>query len=124
MFFCCSIYIETAQNSSEECNEFADLFFFEDYHYAFQETLCPVTLAHYIFAFHSSLYFYTSDTFHAILALFIHFTLHQFFLIYIATAVARNVSIIFDFSSLSPHLNYISLSKVNSFDPMEFSMKH
>ena len=27
MFFCCSIYIETAQNSSEECNEFADLLF-------------------------------------------------------------------------------------------------
>ena len=26
MFFCCSIYIETAQNSREECNEFADLF--------------------------------------------------------------------------------------------------
>ena len=99
-------------------------FCFEDYHYAFQETLCPVTLAHYIFVFHSSLYFYTSDTLHAILALFIHFTLHQFFLIYIATAVARNVSIIFDFSSLSPHLNYISLSKVNSFDTMEFSMKH
>ena len=27
MFFCSSIYIETAQNSSEECNEFADLLF-------------------------------------------------------------------------------------------------
>ena len=27
MFFCCSIYIETAQNSREECNEFADLLF-------------------------------------------------------------------------------------------------
>ena len=26
-FFCCSIYIETAQNSHEECNEFADLLF-------------------------------------------------------------------------------------------------
>ena len=26
MFFCCSICIETAQNSGEECNEFADLF--------------------------------------------------------------------------------------------------
>ena len=28
MFICCSIYIETAQNSPEECNEFADLLFF------------------------------------------------------------------------------------------------
>ena len=27
-FFCCSIYIETAQNSGEECNKFADLLFF------------------------------------------------------------------------------------------------
>ena len=27
MFFCCSIYIETAQNSREECNEFTDLLF-------------------------------------------------------------------------------------------------
>ena len=27
MFFCCSIYIETAQNSREESNEFADLLF-------------------------------------------------------------------------------------------------
>ena len=27
MFCCCSIYIETAQNSLEECNEFADLLF-------------------------------------------------------------------------------------------------
>ena len=27
MFFCCSIYIETAQNSRVECNEFADLLF-------------------------------------------------------------------------------------------------
>ena len=54
-------------------------FCFEDYHYAFQETLCPVTLAHQIFVFYSNLYFYTSDTFRPILALFTHFTLHQFF---------------------------------------------
>ena len=27
MFFCCSIYIETAQNSRRECNEFADFLF-------------------------------------------------------------------------------------------------
>ena len=51
MFFCCSIYTKTAQNSREESNEFADLCF-EDYHYVFQQTLCPVTLAHY-----RSLYF-------------------------------------------------------------------
>ena len=47
MFFCSSIYmyIETVQNSRKEYNELADLCF-EDYHYAFRENLCPVTLAH------------------------------------------------------------------------------
>ena len=103
-------------------------FCFEDYHYAFQETLCPVTLARY-----SSLYFYTSDTFRPILALFAHFTLHQFFLTYITTrniflipddAVARNLVIVYNFSSQKPHLNYLFLSNVYSFDAIEFSMKH
>ena len=91
-------------------------FCFEDYHYAFQETLCPVTLAHQIFVFYSNLYFYTSDTFRPILALFTHFTLHQFFLICITKrntflipddAVARNLIITFNFTSQRPHLNYI-----------------
>ena len=108
-------------------------FRFEDYYYAFQETLCPVTLAHQIFVFYLNLYFYTSDTFRPILALFTHFTLHQFFLVYITTrniflipddAVARNLIIIFNFSSQRPHLNYIFLSNVYSFDTMEFSKKH
>ena len=64
---------------------------FEDYQYAFQETLCPVTLAHQIFVFYSNLYFHTSDTFRPILVLFTHFTLHQFFLVYITT---RNIFLI------------------------------
>ena len=34
-------------------------------------------------------------------------------------AVARNLIIIFDFSSQRPHLNYIFLSTVYSFDTME-----
>ena len=83
-------------------------FCFEDYHYAFQETLCPVTLAHQIFVFYSNLYLYTSDTFRPILALFTHFTSHQFFLICITTrntflipddTVARNLIITFNFTS-------------------------
>ena len=82
-------------------------FCFEDYHCAFQENLCPVTLAHQFFVFYSSLYFYTSDTFPPILALFTHVTLHQLFLMYITTrnislipndAVARNLIITFNFS--------------------------
>ena len=109
-------------------------FCFEDYHYAFQETLCPVTLAHQIFVFYSSLYFYTSNTFRPILARFSHILVYtNFFLMYITTqniflipddTVARNLIIIFNFSSQRPHLNYIFLSNVYSFDTMEFSMKH
>ena len=106
-------------------------FCLEDYHYAFQETICPVTLAQ-IFVSYSSLYFCTSDTFRPILALFTHFTLHQFFLTFIITgniflipndAVAQNLIIAYNFSSQRPHLNYLFLSYVYSFDTMEFSMK-
>ena len=102
-------------------------------HYAFQEVLCAVTLARQIFVFYSSLYFYSSDSFCSILELFTHLTGHQFFVMYITTrniflipddAVARNVIIIFNFSSQRPHLNYIFLSNVYSFDTIEFSMKH
>ena len=108
-------------------------FCFEDYHYAFQETLCPVTLAHYIFVFYLSLYSYTSDTFRPFLALLTHFTLHQFFPMYITTrniflipndTFAWNFIIIFNFSSQKSHWNYIFLSNVYSFDTVEFSMKH
>ena len=76
-------------------------------------------LWHSFFVFYSSLYFYTSDSFRPIPMLFTHFTLHQFFLVYITTrniclipddAVARNLIIIFNFSSRRPHLNYILLS--------------
>ena len=38
--------------------------------------------------------------------------------------VARNLIIIFNFSSQRPHLNYIFLSNVYSFATMEFSKKH
>ena len=108
-------------------------FCFSDYHYAFQETLCPVTLVHQIFGFYSSLQFYNSNIFHPILARFSHILLcTNICLMYITTqnifipddAVARNLIISFIFSSQRPHLNYIFLSNVYSFDTMEFSMKH
>ena len=60
-----------------------------------------------------NLYYYTSDTFRLIVAHFTHFTLHQFFLVYITTqniflipddAVSGNLIIIFNFSSQGPHL--------------------
>ena len=65
--FCSSIYIGDALNSYEKCNKYADLLFqrpslwiilFFDT-LAFQETLCPVPLDHYILVFSiiRSLYF-------------------------------------------------------------------
>ena len=91
---------------------------------------CPVTLDHQISVFYSSLYFYTSNTFRPILARFSHILVYaNFFLMCFSTqnmflipddAVARNLTIIFNFSSQRPHLNYIFLQ----FDTMEFSMKN
>ena len=65
---------------------------------------------------------------------FSHILLYtNFFLTYITTrniflipddAVARNLIIVYNFSSQRPHLNYRFLSYVYSFDTIEFSMKH
>ena len=109
-------------------------FCFSDYNYAFQETLCPVTLAYQIFVFYSSLQFYTSNIFRPILARFSRILLCTNFFAYVYyhaniflipdDTVARNLIIIFIFGSQRPHLNYIFLSNVYSFDTMEFSMKH
>ena len=131
MFFCCSIYIETAQSSREECNEFADLLHFRLPLCLSRDSLSCDTRS---LVFYSSLYFYTSNTFRPILARFSHILLYTiFYLMYITTrniflipddAVAWNLLIIFNFISQRPHLNYIFLSNVYSFDTMEFSMKH
>ena len=126
MFFCRSIYIETAQNSREECNEFADLFVLKTIIVPFK-SLFPDDTRSLDLVFYSSLYFYTSDTFRPILAHFTHFTLHQFFLTHITTrkvltflipddAVARDLIIVYNISSQRPHLNYLFLSNVYSFD--------
>ena len=117
------IYTETAQNSREEPNEFADLLFWRLSLCLSRESLSCDTRA-LDFCILLSLCFYTSDTFRPILALFTYFTLHQLFLMYIATrnifliaddAVAWNLIIIFNFSSQRPHLNYTFFSNVYSF---------
>ena len=51
-----------------------------------------------------------------------HITTQSIFLIP-DDAVARNLIILFNFSSQRPHLNYIFLSNFYSFGTMEFSMK-
>ena len=92
-------------------------------HFAFWETLCPAPLVHYIFVFYSSLYFYTSDTFRPILALFTHFTYANFFICILPCGIFFlslmmpfiGESSEFNFSSQRPHLNYILLCIVNSF---------
>ena len=132
IFFCCLIHIETAQNSREECNEFSA------YPLFFILTLClsrdSLSCDTRSLVFYSSLFFYTSNTFRPILARFSHILLYTiFYLMYITSrniflipddAVAWNLLIIFNFISQRPHLNYIFLSNVYSFDTMEFSMKH
>ena len=86
MFFCCSIYIETAQNSRGECNEFADLLFWRLSLFLSRDSLsCDTRSLDLCILF--KFIFYTSDTFHPILVLFTHFTLHQFFLVYITTEI-------------------------------------
>ena len=133
IFFCCSIYIEISQNSYEECNEFEDLLFWR-LHYAFQETLCSVTLAHIRSLHFIQVYIFIPLMNSAPFLRFSHILLYTIFcLMYITTrniflipddAVAQNLIIIFNFSNQRPHLNYIFLPYVYSFDTMEFCMKH
>ena len=135
-----SIYNGPVFTSHEECNEFEDLYF-EDYHYAFQETLCPVTLAHIRSLYFIQVYIFIPLINSAPFLRFSHILLYtNFFLctpgapgMYITTqniflipdgAVAQNLIIIFNFSNQRPHLNYIFVSYVYSFDTMEFCMKH
>ena len=139
MCFCCSIYIEIAQTPIRNATNLRT-FCFEDYHYAFQETLCPVTLAHIRSLYFIQVYIFIPLINSAPFLRFSHILLYtNFFLctpgapgMYITTqniflipddAVAHNLIIIFNFSSQRPHLNYIFLSYVYSFHAMEFSMK-
>ena len=132
MLFCCSIYIEKAQNFREECNEFADLLFFRlslclsrnslscdsrslDLCFLFKFIVSYLSyIPPHCCAFHT---FYFAPIFF----LYILITTQNIFLTP-DDAVARNLIIIL--SSHRPHLNYIFLSNVYSFDTMEFSMKH
>ena len=98
MFFCCSIYIKTAQNSREKCNEFTDLFVLKTIIMLFKRLL-------------------SCDTHN------VYITTRNIFLIP-DDAVARNLTIVYNFSSQRPRLNYLFLSNVYSFDTIEFSMKH
>ena len=126
------IYIETAQNSHEECNEFADLLFWRLSLCLSRESLTCYTpsldlciLFKFIFLYlwyippHScaSHIFYFTPT-----PPYVYY--HAIYFSYPNKAVARNLIIIFNFSSQRPHLNYIFLSNVYSFDTMEFSMKY
>ena len=127
--FCFSIYIETAQNSREECNEFADLLFSRLSLCLSRESLSRDTrlldlciLFKFIFL---SLWYIPPHS-HSLLytKVFLCILLHEIFFLIPDDAVARNLIIICNFSSQRPYLNYIFLSNVYSFDTMEFSMKH
>ena len=123
------IYIETAQNSREECNEFADLLFWRLSLCLSRDSLSCDTRSLDLCILFRFIFLYLwyipphSYAFHT-------FTLHQFFLVYITTRniflipVARNLIIIFNFSNQRQHLNYIFFYNVYSFATMEFFKKH
>ena len=118
-----SIYIEPVLTFREEWNVLRT--FFLEFIYVFREILSTSTF------FCCLIHIETAQNSRED---FSHILLYTIFcLMYITTrniflipddAVARNLIIIFNFSSQRPHLNYIFLSNVYSFDTMEFSMKH
>ena len=134
MFFCCSIYIETAQNSSEECSEFADLLFFRLSLCLSRDSLSCDTRSSDLCIFFKFIFLYLYYIPLHSCALSTILVNTNFFLMYITTqnifffipddAIARRFNYYFNFSSQWPHLNYIFLSNVYSFDTMEFSMKY
>ena len=97
-------------------------------HFVFRQTLCPVPSAHQIFVFYSR-YIFIPLIHSAHYCAFHTFCLHQFFsFVYynyhenrffsyaFDRRQARNLILIFNYSSQRPHLNYILLSKVYSFE--------
>ena len=110
-------------------------FCFEDYHYAFQETLLSrdsrslnlCVLFKFIFLLipliHSAPFLRFSHILLYTNFFWCNITTRNIFLIP-DDPVARNLIIIFHFSSQRPHLNFFFFSNVYSFDTMEFSKKH
>ena len=113
MYFCCSIYIETAQNSREECNEFLNLLFWRLSLCLSRDSLSCDThldlcmLFKFIWNF---LYFWYipphSFAFHTFYftPIFSYVYYHAKYFSYSWWPFARNF-IIFNFSSQRPHLN-------------------
>ena len=109
MFFCCSIYIETAQNSREECNEFVlkpTICISRDSLSCDTRSLNLCILFKFLFSYlwyippHSCAF----DTFYFTPIFFnVYITKQNIFLIP-DDAVARNFLIIFNFSSQRPNL--------------------
>ena len=133
IFFCCSIYIETAQNSREQCNELADLLFWRLSLCLSTDSLscdtrssdlCTLFKLIFLYLWHIPPHSCAFHTFY-VTPIFSRILPREIFFFFIPDdAVARNLIIIFHFSSQRPHLNYIFLSNVYGFDTMEFSMKH
>ena len=87
MLFCCSIYIERAQNSRGECKEFADFLFSRrlsrDSLSSDTRSLDLCILFKFIFSYPWYI--------RLILPLFTHFTLHQFFLMNIIILAVKGL---------------------------------
>ena len=133
MFFCCSIYIETAQNSREECNEFLYLLFWRlslclsrdslscDTH---SLDLCILFTFIFLYLLHIPPHSFAFHTFY-FTPMFSYVYYHAKYFSYSwRRCCSEFYYYFFNFSSQRPHLNRIFLSNVYSFNTMEFAMKH
>ena len=126
MFFHCSIYIETAQNSREQCNELADLLFWILWLFLSRDSLWHSLIRSLYFI---QIYIFVPLIHSAPFLRFSHVLLYtNFFLCILPREIFSypwwRCCSEFNFSSQRPHLIYNFLSNVYSLDTMEFSMKH
>ena len=132
MFFCCSIYIETAQNSRRECNEFADLLFWRLSLCLSRDSLSCDTRSLDLCILFKFIFLYLwyipphSCAFHTFYftPIFSYVYYHAKHFSYPWWCCCSEFNYIYNFSSQRPHLIYLFLSNVYSFDTIEFSMKH
>ena len=137
MFFCSSIYIETALNFREECNKCTDILSWRlllclsrdsVLWHSLTRSLYFIQVLIFIPLIHSAPFLRFS---HILLCtnIFIGILPCEIFFLFIPdntvrSATARNLISVFNFSSQRPQLNYTLLSNVYSFDTKEFSIQH
>jgi len=136
MFLCSSIYIETALNFREECNECTDILSWRlsscllrdsVLWHSLTRSLYFIQVLIFIPLIHSAPFLRFSHILLYTNFFHMYITMRNIFLIpddTVRLASARNLIFIFNFNSQRPQLNYTLLSNVYSFDTKEFSIQH